>query len=547
MTIRVKQIGATFVYESGPAANTPIAVGGINGSVQFNDNSTFGGDSSFIFSKSTKTLVVNNISGSLTRLSDGTSYIKAGNNVTVVSSSNGSITITAVPSAAFGSSGIDQVQFSNGTNFAASSNFTFHPFASDLRLSGSFSQGGGSLASSGLQAHAEGISTQALGAGSHSEGQSTTALVAGSHAEGQLTVASGSYSHAEGYGSISRGTWSHAEGYQTLASGGNSHSEGEGSTASGNISHAEGYQTLASGIASHAEGNGSIASGNGSHAEGYQTTAVGDYSHTQGNNTIASGSYQFVAGQFNKQGNSTSLFVVGNGTGASTRSDVLRVETAGLQVTGSVIVASSLGGTLTLQPASIDSNSSIFSFLSSPGTINVGNSSATINLTGDVNVSKSLVVTGDLTTLGTTTSISTTNLEAKDALIGLGFSSGSSPQIAGDRGFIGGQRFANNVTMFWQNSTSEFVAGKTNSLPSATSVTLASYADFHANNIQGSIVSASLGFSGSHTRLMDGTSAFIAGSNITITSASNGAVTISSTGGGGGTPAVQSNPSPSAA
>jgi|GEM_PF-4478958 len=45
---------------------------------------------------------------------------------------------------------------------------------------------------------------------------------------------------------------------------------------------------------------------------------------------------------------------------------------------------------------------------------------------------------------------------------------------------------------------------------------------------------ADMGLSGSHTKLSDGTSAFIAGTNVTITSASNGAVTISATGGGGG-------------
>ena len=42
-------------------------------------------------------------------------------------------------------------------------------------------------------------------------------------------------------------------------------------------------------------------------------------------------------------------------------------------------------------------------------------------------------------------------------------------------------------------------------------------------------ISASLGLSGSHTKLVDGTSAFIAGSGITITSASNGAVTFTGT------------------
>ena len=47
-------------------------------------------------------------------------------------------------------------------------------------------------------------------------------------------------------------------------------------------------------------------------------------------------------------------------------------------------------------------------------------------------------------------------------------------------------------------------------------------------------VVANLGFSGSHTKLIDGTSAFIEGANITITSASNGAITIAGAAGGGG-------------
>jgi hypothetical protein len=55
----------------------------------------------------------------------------------------------------------------------------------------------------------------------------------------------------------------------------------------------------------------------------------------------------------------------------------------------------------------------------------------------------------------------------------------------------------------------------------------------HTLSVVGAI-SASLGLSGSLTQLVDGTSYLIAGSNVTITSASNGAVTIASTGGGGG-------------
>lgn len=104
MAIRIKQIGNVFTYETGPAVTTPIAVGGTNGAVQFNDGDTFGGDSNFTFNKATDTLSVSNLSGSLTRLSSGNSYLVAGNNVTITSASNGQITIS---SSAPGGSGAD--------------------------------------------------------------------------------------------------------------------------------------------------------------------------------------------------------------------------------------------------------------------------------------------------------------------------------------------------------------------------------------------------------------------------------------------------------
>jgi len=55
-----------------------------------------------------------------------------------------------------------------------------------------------------------------------------------------------------------------------------------------------------------------------------------------------------------------------------------------------------------------------------------------------------------------------------------------------------------------------------------------------SEDIQGRIVSANLGFSGSLTRLIDGSSYLVAGENVNITSASNGQVTISAASGGGG-------------
>ena len=58
------------------------------------------------------------------------------------------------------------------------------------------------------------------------------------------------------------------------------------------------------------------------------------------------------------------------------------------------------------------------------------------------------------------------------------------------------------------------------------------------------VVTASLGFSGSLTQLSDGSSYLIAGTNITITSSSNGPITISSTGGGGATTGTFNVPAP---
>ena len=80
-----------YLGSTDTASSTP---GGSNTQIQFNDSDTFGGSSNFTFNKSTNTLSVNNLTGSLTRLSDGTSYLIAGSGVSIATGSNGSITIT---------------------------------------------------------------------------------------------------------------------------------------------------------------------------------------------------------------------------------------------------------------------------------------------------------------------------------------------------------------------------------------------------------------------------------------------------------------------
>lgn len=127
------------------------------------------------------------------------------------------------------------------------------------------------------------------------------------------------------------GDYSHTEGTATVASGSASHAEGYGSQALGATAHAEGFGTQAVGAAAHSEGRESYAYGDYSHADGYLTEALGDYSYTHGLATVASGSGQHVIGTYNTHGDTTSLFVVGNGGGspAIVRSDAFKVRMSG--------------------------------------------------------------------------------------------------------------------------------------------------------------------------------------------------------------------------
>ncbi len=99
---------------SGGGSGSP---GGSNTQIQFNDSSSFAGDSNLTFNKTTDTLSTVNLSGSLTRLSDGTSYLRAGNNITITSASNGAVTIAATTSNSNGNLVFNEfVGQGNGTN-----------------------------------------------------------------------------------------------------------------------------------------------------------------------------------------------------------------------------------------------------------------------------------------------------------------------------------------------------------------------------------------------------------------------------------------------
>lgn len=290
------------------------------------------------------------LSGSLTQLTDGTSYLIAGNNITISSASNGSITVTGLASGTsyFDSTTAGSIFTSGSVAIRGGESSVDSPADKGTNI---FFYVSGSIGASGVNDKRAVLGGDTVISGALAQGKTTTASGIYSHAQGWNSVASGQYSHAEGTSTAS-GHYSHAEGIDTSASGFASHAEGDRSTSSGQYSHAEGLLTTATNDYSHAEGDQTSATGYGSHAEGSGTTAKGDYSHAQGQNTvafanysftsglstIASGTYQAAIGQYNKRDNTASLLVIGNGSGSdnANRSDVLRVDPSGLQVTGSL-------------------------------------------------------------------------------------------------------------------------------------------------------------------------------------------------------------------
>jgi hypothetical protein len=128
-----------------------------------------------------------------------------------------------------------------------------------------------------------------------------------------------------------------AEGIGTEASGNYAHAQGSQTTASGNQSTAMGYSTTASADGATAMGNGSTASGVNSIAGGYNTQASGAVSTAIGTNTQATQQAQLATGKYNKT-NNDALVMVGNGTGASARSNALEVLLNGDVVAGNEII-----------------------------------------------------------------------------------------------------------------------------------------------------------------------------------------------------------------
>ncbi len=149
--------------------------------------------------------------------------------------------------------------------------------------------------------------------------KSETTVGLNSVALGYLVTASGNYSYAGGMTVRASGYGSYAYGLSTTASGDYSYTRGMCTTASKDYSSACGVNTKSSGY--------------GSYACGLDTEASGDYSHAGGSSTAASNYASHASGKYNKTmtGGGTGstqvgdVFVIGNGTSTTARSNALRV------------------------------------------------------------------------------------------------------------------------------------------------------------------------------------------------------------------------------
>ena len=187
-------------------------------------------------------------------------------------------------------------------------------------------------------AYAIGAGTVSSEKGAFAIGVKTKASGLYSTAIGYDTKASGAWSTAMGFGTKSSSEYSTAMGELTTASGFSTTAMGRSTIASGRASTAMGYITTASGENSIAMGNCTTASGDASVATGFMTTASGIQSTAMGEETYAKSYCETAIGLYSTDytpesttawGTDDRLFVIGNGTRHSKRSDALIIYKTG--------------------------------------------------------------------------------------------------------------------------------------------------------------------------------------------------------------------------
>ncbi|MDD3875744.1 MAG: tail fiber domain-containing protein [Bacteroidales bacterium] len=185
----------------------------------------------------------------------------------------------------------------------------------------------------GNYSFATGYDTKAKGFSSVALCQNSVASGYASIAIGRISIALGDYATAIGNSSSASANNATAIGLFAMADGYASMALGYTSLASGGASTALGFSATASADYATAIGNSTVASGNSSTAMGIATSASGDFSTAMGSNTTAASAYETVMGSYSAtySGDASNwvatdrLFVIGNGTSGSARSNALTI------------------------------------------------------------------------------------------------------------------------------------------------------------------------------------------------------------------------------
>jgi len=416
----------------------------------------------------TGSLYAQNITGSLTRLLDGTPYLIAGSNISLATGSSGAVTITSTGGGGTPGGAAGQVQFNDGASFAGSPDFVF--------LNGPTNVGIG-----------------------------VSSPVARLHVSGILPFPAIAYT----------GSLRSFEGPPGIIAG-NSTNPIAVFGVSGTLASPK---TLGSDVFFHVSGN-ITPSGLTSPDYSKRGTTVfgGDVvisGSLYGGSPLKINSSIIAAGGFEGDSSFTSLVRVGSGfeTTGVTLDPVGDVKGSGVVIGKTAVVSS---GSLTVKDSSAGSpvfNVSNAGAVSGSGNFQIGGDVMLAgNITSDVSEAKTIFT-------GVTNNIS--------------IGSASSTTIVGSLTADGDIQVNGNDIRSSTGASSLQLTGSGVTV-SGNLISSGTLEVRGASALSGSVWMPQ-GLSGSLTKLTNGTSYLIAGSNVTITSASNGSVTISSTGGGAST------------
>ena len=448
------------------------------------------------------------LSGSLTALSDGTPYLQAGSNVTITNNSNGSITIAATSTV--GTSNLTQADGITAFTFDGTS-------AQTVGISLASSRGLSFNGSGELQIDMTAAGTTAATLGDNvmvgSGGSATPTLVSIADILTLVSTTPTALSNPllAGYGL----------GFKDSTNYNNSSTKSN--TLGVLVQSAGGLMSGSSGIAIDPSTLGLITVATD------DKVLVGD---TSSGDAISYVTAQSIA-NLATVGVLTNDLTVGDGLqlDSGTTFDGQNARTISIKLDGSTAQSSAAG----------------LSVLSVPNALSEGSGIATFSYDG----SSAPVVAIDL---GTTPGL---NFSSGDLVLDIeSLSAGAIPTLLNELALSYGGLSTHKVdlgsikTLFGVGTlTNPLTVGTGLQLDSGTTFDGSSAKTISANDkivatLTGSQFSGNVGItgslgvvgglSGSLTQLVDGSSYLVAGSNVTIASASNGQVTISSTGGGGG-------------